>query len=167
MTSFPVTLIEREKACRYGYVSTKRGERCARKSNWKNTAKVSGVFAVCLLICCALSLSLSLDLFFYSFLPQKPLSSQFDSNLDQMSAGMARLKGMAATMNSELRSQNQQLERLDPAIDRATTTMGQQNRQMNKLLGVKNKWYRLADSYAVQPPLQIRSVINLSTVLIS
>lgn len=62
--------------------------------------------------------------------------------MDQMSAGMARLKNLASTMNAELKAQNEQLDRLDPTISRVSDTMGTQNRQMNKLLGVRgSRWH--------------------------
>ncbi len=61
--------------------------------------------------------------------------------MDQMSAGMNRLKNLASTMNAELKAQNEQLERIDPAMNRVSDTMGTQNRQMNKLLGVRgSRW---------------------------
>ncbi|KAM3184396.1 hypothetical protein ACTXT7_008448 [Hymenolepis weldensis] len=69
---------------------------------------------------------------------QKQLSSQFDTNMDMMSSGMARLKSMATVMNAELKAQNQQLDRMDPQLSKVSDTMTTQNRQMNKLLGVKN-----------------------------
>nr|CDS33581.1 synaptosomal associated protein 29 [Hymenolepis microstoma] len=64
--------------------------------------------------------------------------SQFDANMDMMSSGMARLKSMATVMNAELKAQNKQLDRMDPQLARVSDTMTTQNRQMNKLLGVKN-----------------------------
>ncbi|BHF74380.1 SNAP receptor activity [Sparganum proliferum] len=63
--------------------------------------------------------------------------AEFDNNLSQMAVGMARLKELASTMNTELKAQNEQLDRLQPAIDRVSTTTVEQNRQMNKLLGRK------------------------------
>ncbi|KAM7536915.1 hypothetical protein Aperf_G00000088147 [Anoplocephala perfoliata] len=74
---------------------------------------------------------------FQSSQPTNP-KSQFDANFDMMSAGMARLKDMASAMNAELKAQNQQLDRIDPALTRVSDSMTTQNRQMNKLLGVKN-----------------------------
>uniref|UniRef100_A0A5K3F5G2 t-SNARE coiled-coil homology domain-containing protein n=1 Tax=Mesocestoides corti TaxID=53468 RepID=A0A5K3F5G2_MESCO len=64
--------------------------------------------------------------------------AQFDQNLDLMSARMGRLKSMATTMNAELKAQNEQLDRMDPLLLRVIDTATTQNRQMNKLLGVKN-----------------------------
>lgn len=58
--------------------------------------------------------------------------------MDMMSSGMARLKSMATVMNAELKAQNQQLDRMDPQLSKVSDTMTTQNRQMNKLLGVKN-----------------------------
>ncbi|VDO06553.1 unnamed protein product [Rodentolepis nana] len=69
---------------------------------------------------------------------QNQPKSQFDANMDMMSSGMARLKSMATVMNAELKAQNKQLDRMDPQLARVSDTMTTQNRQMNKLLGVKN-----------------------------
>ena len=54
-----------------------------------------------------------------------------------MSSGVSRLRDMATAMNAELKAQNQQLDRMDPQLMRVSDTMATQNRQMNKLLGVK------------------------------
>ncbi|CUT98770.1 synaptosomal associated protein 29 [Echinococcus multilocularis] len=64
--------------------------------------------------------------------------SQFDVNMDLMSSGMARLRDMATAMNAELKAQNQQLDRMEPALSSVSDTMTAQNRQMKTLLGVKS-----------------------------
>uniref|UniRef100_A0A0X3Q3H8 Soluble NSF attachment protein 29 n=1 Tax=Schistocephalus solidus TaxID=70667 RepID=A0A0X3Q3H8_SCHSO len=69
--------------------------------------------------------------------PSQTADADFENNLSQMAVGMARLKELASTMNTELKAQNEQLDRLQPAIDRVSSTTVEQNRQMNKLLGRK------------------------------
>ncbi|CAH8871013.1 unnamed protein product [Trichobilharzia szidati] len=64
---------------------------------------------------------------------------EFENNLSLMGDGMSRLKSLAQGMNDELRIQNEQLDRMAPKIHRVTDTMSNQNRQMNKLLGIRPK----------------------------
>ncbi|VDL96677.1 unnamed protein product [Schistocephalus solidus] len=75
--------------------------------------------------------------------PSQTADADFENNLSQMAVGMARLKELASTMNTELKAQNEQLDRLQPAIDRVSSTTVEQNRQMNKLLGRKAPSYSL------------------------
>ncbi|TGZ72216.1 hypothetical protein CRM22_002225 [Opisthorchis felineus] len=65
--------------------------------------------------------------------------SDYERNLNLMSDGMSRLKGLAQGMNEELRAQNEQLDRMAPRINSINETMSKQNQQMNKLLGYKPK----------------------------
>nr|QQY02461.1 synaptosomal-associated protein [Cryptocotyle lingua] len=65
--------------------------------------------------------------------------SDFEKNLNLMSDGMSRLKGLAQGMNEELRVQNEQLDRMAPRINSINETMNKQNQQMHKLLGYKPK----------------------------
>lgn len=65
--------------------------------------------------------------------------NEFNRNLSLMSDGMSRLKNLAQGLNDELRTQNSQLDRMAPRIDRVTDTITNQNRQMNNLLGIKPK----------------------------
>ncbi|CAI2733529.1 unnamed protein product [Schistosoma spindalis] len=69
----------------------------------------------------------------------KSADVEFENNLALMGDGMSRLKSLAQGMHNELRSQNDQLDRMAPQIHRVTDTMSNQNRQMNKLLGIRPK----------------------------
>ncbi|CAH8561786.1 unnamed protein product [Schistosoma turkestanicum] len=69
----------------------------------------------------------------------KSADIEFENNLSLMGDGMSRLKSLAQGMNNELKIQNDQLDRMAPQIHRVTDTMSNQNRQMNKLLGIRPK----------------------------
>ncbi|CAH8618670.1 unnamed protein product [Heterobilharzia americana] len=70
--------------------------------------------------------------------PKSP-DIEFENNLSLMGDGVSRLKSLAQGMNDELKTQNDQLDRMAPKIHRVTDTMSNQNRQMNKLLGIRPK----------------------------
>ncbi|XP_018647100.1 synaptosomal associated protein, putative [Schistosoma mansoni] len=69
----------------------------------------------------------------------KSADAEFENNLALMGDGMSRLKSLAQGMHNELRNQNDQLDRMAPQIHRVTDTMSNQNRQINKLLGIRPK----------------------------
>ena len=46
------------------------------------------------------------------------IEDEIDSNLDQMSEGLARLKGIGLAMNTEVKSQNERLDRISGKTDR-------------------------------------------------
>ncbi|KAK7073095.1 Synaptosomal-associated protein [Halocaridina rubra] len=62
------------------------------------------------------------------------VNAQLDSDLDQMSAGLSRLKGLATGLGTEIEDQNAMLERIQTKADRADLTIGSQNTQMKKIL---------------------------------
>jgi synaptosomal-associated protein 29 len=57
------------------------------------------------------------------------------ANLDLMSSGMAQLKNLAIGLGDEIETQNDQLDRIAPKVDRADTKIRDQNRQMRQILG--------------------------------
>jgi len=65
------------------------------------------------------------------------VDAALDGYLDQMSVGLAGLKGLAQNLNSELEEQNDLIDRIDNEASKAGITIGRQNKDMNKLLGKK------------------------------
>lgn len=59
---------------------------------------------------------------------------RLNENLDMMSQGMERLKGLAMGLGDEIESQNDQLDRINLGVDRADIKVKDQNRQMRKIL---------------------------------
>jgi len=58
-----------------------------------------------------------------------------NKNLDDMSSGLSHLKLLAKGLNVEIETQNDQLDRIVPKVDRADTKIRDQNRQMRQILG--------------------------------
>ena len=54
---------------------------------------------------------------------------------EDMTTGMARLKGLAMGMGDEISAQNEQLDRINTKVDRADVRIRDQNRQMGRILG--------------------------------
>ena len=63
---------------------------------------------------------------------------QINSNLNQMSDGLSRLKNLGITLQTELDSQNDLIDDVDAALDRNKRKTDRLNRDMNNLL--KKKW---------------------------
>ncbi|KAL3858025.1 hypothetical protein ACJMK2_012641 [Sinanodonta woodiana] len=59
---------------------------------------------------------------------------QTDKNLDLISGGLSRLKGLAINLGDEIERQNEQLDRIDPLVERANIKMTDQNKQMRHIL---------------------------------
>ena len=57
-----------------------------------------------------------------------------DRNLDEMSLGLSRLKGMANDLNAELSEHNDLLDRLDHKTSSTHFRVEKQNKEMNKIL---------------------------------
>lgn len=57
-----------------------------------------------------------------------------NQNLDMMSDGIGRLKGLAKGLGDEIQSQNDQLDRINASVDRADIKLKDQNRQMCGIL---------------------------------
>lgn len=60
--------------------------------------------------------------------------SQLDAELDVLSNGLARLKGLGTHLGQEIEEQNQQIDRINKKADRADITIRDQNRQMKQIL---------------------------------
>lgn len=62
------------------------------------------------------------------------VNEQLDADLDDLSSGLSRLKGLAQGLGEEITDQNTLLDRISEKAERADTTIGSQNTQMKKLL---------------------------------
>ena len=69
----------------------------------------------------------------------KSVDDILDSNLDEMSLGIGRLKGLAMGLNQELEEHNDILDRLDDKTANADGRVKRQNKDMDKLLNPKKK----------------------------
>ena len=54
--------------------------------------------------------------------------------VDAMSSGLTRLRGLAMGLGDEMDKQNEQLDRIDPKLERANVLLKDQNRQMGQIL---------------------------------
>lgn len=57
-----------------------------------------------------------------------------DKNLDEMSGSLARLKGLAIGLSSEIDSQSELLDNITDKTERADSMMAKQNKDMRMLL---------------------------------
>lgn len=62
------------------------------------------------------------------------VDQQLDRNLDEMSLGLSRLKGLALDLNSELEDHDDILNRLDDKAGQAGIKVNKQNKDMAKML---------------------------------
>merc|ERR1712106_977893 len=62
---------------------------------------------------------------------------QINSNLEQMSGGLSRLKNLGITLQNELESQDDLIDDVDAAIQRNNRKTDRMNRDMNNLLKKK------------------------------
>ena len=62
------------------------------------------------------------------------VDEQLDRNLDDMATSLARLKGLASGLNTELDEHNQILERVSDKTDVVGFKVDKQNKEMNKIL---------------------------------
>ena len=62
------------------------------------------------------------------------VNAALDRNLDEMSMGLSRLKGLAQNLNSELEDQNDLIDRIDNSAAIAGLKINRQNKDMDKLL---------------------------------
>ena len=69
----------------------------------------------------------------------KTADEVLNSNLDEMSLGLGRLKGLAVNLNQELEEHNAILDRLDDKTANADWRVKKQNKDMDKLLNPKKK----------------------------
>lgn len=65
----------------------------------------------------------------------KDHDEQLDRNLEDMTQGMSRLKGLAVSLGDEIETQNEQVDRIMPKVERADIKVRDQNRQMGRILG--------------------------------
>ncbi|XP_002734482.1 synaptosomal-associated protein 29-like isoform X1 [Saccoglossus kowalevskii] len=64
----------------------------------------------------------------------RQMDTQINKNIDEMSSGMSRLKGLALGLGQEIETQNDQIDRLTTKADKADQTIFGANKQMNKIL---------------------------------
>lgn len=69
----------------------------------------------------------------------KGVDEMLDDNLDEMSLGLGRLKGLAMNLNDELEDHNSILDRIDDKTANADWRVKKQNKDMDKLLNTKKK----------------------------
>jgi septal ring factor EnvC (AmiA/AmiB activator) len=62
---------------------------------------------------------------------------EIDSNLDQISNGLSRLKMMGMTMNQEIETQNDHIRRIDDKTSTVKDRVDGLNRNLNKISGKK------------------------------
>ncbi|XP_055334465.1 synaptosomal-associated protein 29-like [Paramacrobiotus metropolitanus] len=67
----------------------------------------------------------------------KQFDKALDSNLDQMSLGLSRLKGLAEGLGTEIEQQNKLLDDMSTKTDRVSSKMGDQQKSIDKILGKK------------------------------
>ncbi|KAJ3310419.1 hypothetical protein HDU76_003373 [Blyttiomyces sp. JEL0837] len=70
-------------------------------------------------------------------LERDELEEEIDSNLDQMSAGLRRLKMMGEVMNQELTNQNQHINRIGDKSAEVTATIDGVNRNVKRVMKKK------------------------------
>lgn len=63
------------------------------------------------------------------------VNKMLDANLDEMVTHISRLKGLGVALGEEIEQQNQLIDDIHDKVDVADIKIGQQNKQMNKLLG--------------------------------
>ena len=57
-----------------------------------------------------------------------------DQNLEEMSMGLSRLKGLAQNLNTELEEHNEIIDRLDDKTSNTQWRVDKQNKDMSKIL---------------------------------
>lgn len=69
--------------------------------------------------------------------PPASVDEALDRNLDDMADGLARLKGLAQGLNSELTEHNDIIDRVNDKTEVVGFKVDKQNKDMNKILGKK------------------------------
>ncbi|OQV15586.1 putative Synaptosomal-associated protein 29 [Hypsibius exemplaris] len=69
--------------------------------------------------------------------PRQNYDTVLEGNLDQMSLGLSRLKGLAEGLGGEIEVQNRLLDSMNAKTERVDIKIGQQQSHMDKLLGKK------------------------------
>lgn len=64
----------------------------------------------------------------------KKVNLQLDADLDEMSQGLSRLKGLAMGLGDEINDQNDIIDRIQGKAEKVEATIGSQNAQMKKIL---------------------------------
>lgn len=64
----------------------------------------------------------------------KKVNLQLDADLDEMSQGLSRLKGLAMGLGEEITDQNDLIDRIHGKAEKVEATIGSQNAQMKKIL---------------------------------
>ncbi|CAH2093841.1 unnamed protein product [Euphydryas editha] len=63
------------------------------------------------------------------------INKMLDANLDEMVTHISRLKGLGMALGEEIEQQNSLIDDIQDKVEDADIKIGQQNKQMNKLLG--------------------------------
>ena len=69
--------------------------------------------------------------------PNKSYDSVLNDNLDQMSLGMSRLKGLAEGLGGEIETQNKLLDAMTTKADIVDVKIGAQQKHLDHILGKK------------------------------
>ncbi|XP_045131008.1 synaptosomal-associated protein 29-like [Portunus trituberculatus] len=64
----------------------------------------------------------------------KKVNLQLDADLDEMSQGLSRLRGLAMGLGEEITDQNDLIDRIHGKAEKVEATIGSQNTQMKKIL---------------------------------
>ncbi|XP_063860045.1 synaptosomal-associated protein 29-like isoform X1 [Scylla paramamosain] len=64
----------------------------------------------------------------------KKVNLQLDADLDEISQGLSRLKGLAVGLGEEITDQNDLIDRIHGKAEKVEATIGSQNTQMKKIL---------------------------------
>lgn len=65
----------------------------------------------------------------------RDVDNRFNENLDQLSSGLVRLKGLAIGLGDEITDQNDMVDRIMDKVDDADMGVGRQTKQIKKILG--------------------------------
>lgn len=69
--------------------------------------------------------------------PSHTFEQQLESNLNEMSTNLSRLKGLASDLGAEIESQNELLDNMNYKIEDVDLKLSKQNKDIAKLLGKK------------------------------
>ncbi|KAK4292355.1 hypothetical protein Pmani_034871 [Petrolisthes manimaculis] len=64
----------------------------------------------------------------------KAINQRLDNDLDDMSAGLSRIRGLAVGLGTEIEDQNQMIDRIHSKAERADFNISSQNSQMKKII---------------------------------
>ncbi|KAK4328601.1 hypothetical protein Pmani_001077 [Petrolisthes manimaculis] len=64
----------------------------------------------------------------------KAINQHLDNDLDDMSACLSRIRGLAVGLGSEIEDRNQKIDRIHSKAERADLNISSQNTQMKKII---------------------------------